>query len=158
MSRPDLLEAIKAAPTVTTVQRLSQVSLAVAVLLAVTAVLAGFALTSRERTRDIGYLRAIGLSRRQMTWVTFTEQLPPALAATILGAVTGTAVAFVTGPSLDLTPLTGTEIDRGPLVAWAPIALAAAILLGTVVVAVAIYSYSNRELDLATVLRRDDRT
>jgi putative ABC transport system permease protein len=135
----------------------SRASLLVAVVLSVVAVVAGFALTARERTRDLGYLRAVGLTRAQMTWVTFTEQLPPAVLATVAGAGVGVAIATLLAPSLDLSPLTGTGLQLGPVVEWGQVAALALVLLGTVVVAGGIYSYLNREMDLATILRRGDR-
>lgn len=157
VSRPDLLATIQGSSTVGAVVTVSQASLLVAVLLSVVAVVAGFALTARERTRDLGYLRAVGLTRAQMTWVTFTEQLPPALLATVAGAGVGVAIATLLAPSLDLSPLTGTGLQLGPVVEWGQVAALALVLLGTVVVAGGIYSYLNREMDLATILRRGDR-
>jgi putative ABC transport system permease protein len=156
-SRPDVLGSIRDTPTVGTVEMISRASLALAAALSVIAVIAGFALTSRERTRDFGYLRAVGLTRRQMTWVTFSEQIPPATLATLAGVAVGIGVAFLLAPSLDLSPLTGTALDLGPTIDWVPIWGLAAILLGTVVAAAAIYSYLNREMDLAAILRRGDR-
>ena len=158
LSRQTTLQQIQDTPTVSTVESLNRAALAVAAALAVVAVVGGFALTANERNRDIGYLRAVGLSRRQMTWVTFTEQLPSAILAIVVGVAVGVGVSHLLAPSLDLSPLTGTELAIGPEVPWPAVVTVCLIVLGTVVLATAIYSYSNRDMDLASVLRRGDRT
>jgi hypothetical protein len=48
-------------------------------------------------------------------------------------------------------------LDTGVVVDWASIAVVSLSVVGSVLVATAIYSYSRRDLDLANVLRRDER-
>lgn len=64
-------------------------------------------LTAAARLRDIAYLRALGLSRRQALGLTAVELGPPVAAAVILGIVIGVGVVFVMKPGLDLTSLAG---------------------------------------------------
>jgi len=158
LSRPDRLESIRERPAVQAIRIVTAIVLVSAVTLAAVAVVSGFALTSRERHRDMGYLRAIGLSGRQMSRATVVEQLPPAITAVLLGSLAGLVVWSTVGTALDLEPVTGTNLAVESAVSWVSIALMAGVVTGTVAVVTAIYSYVNREMDLANVLRRGDRT
>ncbi|HZD21872.1 MAG TPA: FtsX-like permease family protein [Acidimicrobiia bacterium] len=157
VSRPDLLEAISETPTMTGIELINAIALVLATALAAVVAVSGFAVTARERTRDLGYMRAIGLTRRQMAWAIITEQLPLALLAALLGIAAGVGAAFLVEPALDVTALTATTLDTGVVVDWASIAVVSLSVVGSVLVATAIYSYSRRDLDLANVLRRDER-
>lgn len=134
------------------------IAIAASAVFAAMAAVAGMALTSSERTRDMGYLRAVGLTQRQMIWVTVTEQIPLAVVSALVGIGLGVGLAMVVIPVFDLVSLTGTEIDVETIINWGPIAAIGIAVLGTVVGATAIYGYINRRLDLASVLRRGDRT
>jgi putative ABC transport system permease protein len=158
ISRPSRLQTIQDRPAVEAIRAITAIVLLSAIVLAAVAVVSGFALTSRERLRDMGYLRAIGLSSRQMTRATVLEQMPPAITAVALGSLAGLLVWATVGTALDLEPVTGSALDVEPAISWAAIGLTAVVVAGTVAVATAIYSYVNREMDLANVLRRGDRT
>jgi len=47
----------------------------------------------RERTREIGTLRAIGMHRREVLWMFLLESIMLGLGATVVGAVAGAAIA-----------------------------------------------------------------
>lgn len=96
-----------------------------------------FAMTVAQRTRDFSLLRALGLSRRQVTVTVTAEALVIGLVGSVLGV--GAGVAMVVGilaiaarldlglPTLELAPTTGTillPVVLGVLVtlaaAWTP--------------------------------------
>lgn len=158
ISRPDVLASITEDPMVESVSTTHLIAIAASAVFAAMAAVAGMALTSSERTRDMGYLRAVGLTQRQMIWVTVTEQIPLAVVSALVGIGLGVGLAMVVIPVFDLVSLTGTEIDVETIINWGPIAAIGIAVLGTVVGATAIYGYINRRLDLASVLRRGDRT
>lgn len=157
ISRPDVLESIAETPTMRAIGIIDTIALILAALMAVVAAVSGFALTARQRTRDLGYMRAIGLTRRQMTWAIITEQLPPTLLAAILGVAAGIGAAIAVQASLDITSLTGTTLETSLVIDWGTIAVASLVIVGSVLIATAIYSYSRRDMNLANVLRRDER-
>lgn len=158
VSRPALVDALRTSPTVIAVDDVYRVALWISAVLAAIAVVGGFALTSAQRSRDLGYLRAVGLSSGQVSAATTLEQLPPAVAATAIGLAGGLMTALIVIPVIDLAPLTGTDLPVQLSVQWAPVLGVCAILLGTVLATTAIYSLATRRLDLAEVLRRGDRT
>lgn len=157
VSRPDLLDSIAGTPTMSAIELINAIALVLVVILAVVAAISGFSLTVRQRTRDLGYMRAIGLTRRQMAWSIITEQALPALLAAILGVAAGIAAAYAVEPSLDVTSLTATTLASPLVVDWGTIAVASLAIVGSVLLATAIYSYGERDLNLANVLRRDER-
>ena len=114
-------------------------------------------LTARARLRDLAYLRALGVSRRQAVAVTAVELAPPVVVAVLLGTALGLAVAFVIEPGLDLSALAagGREaaVRLDPL---APLILLAGLVL---VSAAAVWTTAAvmRRMSLSRVLRMGER-
>jgi putative ABC transport system permease protein len=156
VSRPGIVDSLRASPSVVTVNQIHRLALWISALLAAMAVVTGLALTSSDRVRDFGYLRAIGLRRRQLSAATAIEQIPPAVAAIGLGLLVGIILSLFVLPQLDLTPLTGTELEASPVLPVGTLSLVCLGLLAVVGIAAAVYSRAFRELDLATLLRRGD--
>ena len=88
-------------------------------------------LTARSRLRDLAYLRALGLSRRQAVAVTAAELAPPFVVALVIGTALGLATAYLVEPGLDLTALAagGREVALH-LDPVAPLVLAVGLLGG----------------------------
>jgi putative ABC transport system permease protein len=113
-------------------------------------------LTAAARLRDIAYLRALGLSRKQALGLTAVELGPPIGVAVVLGIVLGIALVFVTKPGLDLASLAGggpVGVRVDPL---APILL----LLGLGLVlagALAALGVAERRTSLTRTLRMGER-
>ena len=86
-------------------------------------------LTARSRLRDLAYLRALGLSRREAVAVTAAELAPPFVVALVVGTALGLATAYLVEPGLDLTALAAggrdVEVRLDPL---APLVLALELL------------------------------
>lgn len=158
VSRPRLFEDLADAPLVDGVENAFRATVILATLYAVLAALAGIALTSRERARDLGYLRTLGLTSRQATILTVIEQLPPAILATVAGAGLGFALVWLIEPGLDLSTFAGATLPADVLIDARVLALVAGAELLTILVAIAVYSYLTRRLNLGNVLRLGDRT
>jgi putative ABC transport system permease protein len=114
-------------------------------------------LTARARLRDLAYLRALGLSRRQAVSVTAVELAPPVVVAVLLGTALGFAVAFVVEPGLDLSALAAeggeAAVRLDPL---APLLLLVGLVLAS---AAAIWATAAvvRRMSLSRVLRMGER-
>lgn len=70
------------------------VLLGVAVVIALFGILNTLVLAIAERTRELGVLRAVGMTRRQLRRMVRTEALVTSIVGTVVGAVTGVGVAF----------------------------------------------------------------
>jgi putative ABC transport system permease protein len=114
-------------------------------------------LTARSRLRDLAYLRALGLSRRQAVAVTAAELAPPFVVALVVGTALGLATAYLVEPGLDLTALAAggrdVAVHLDPL---APLVLAFGLL---VVAAAAIWATAAvvRRMSLSRSLRMGER-
>jgi putative ABC transport system permease protein len=114
-------------------------------------------LTARSRLRDLAYLRALGLSRRQAVAVTGAEFAPPFVVALVVGTALGLATAYLVKPGLDLSAVAAGSRDvalRLDLVT--PLALAVALLAVT---AAAIWATAAvvRRMSLSRSLRMGER-
>ncbi len=114
-------------------------------------------LTSRSRLRDLAYLRALGLSRKQAVAVTAGELAPPFVVALVVGTALGLATAYLVEPGLDLTALAAGGRDVAlRLDPVAPLVLAVGLLA---VAAVAVWATAAvvRRMSLSRSLRMGDR-
>ena len=66
--------------------------LALAVIIAIIGIVNTLALSIMERTRELGLLRAVGMTRRQLRKTVRIEALLIALTGTIIGLLLGTAI------------------------------------------------------------------
>jgi putative ABC transport system permease protein len=88
-------------------------------------------LTSAARLRDAAYLRALGLSRREVLSLTAVELVPPLAASLVFGVAVGVAITFAVEPGLDLVPLAGgrdVHLRFDPLVPLVLVIVLAAVL------------------------------
>jgi putative ABC transport system permease protein len=114
-------------------------------------------LTARSRLRDLAYLRALGLSRRQAVAVTAAELAPPFVVALVVGTALGLATAYLVEPGLDLTALAAGGRDVAlRLDIVTPLLLTVALLA---VSAVAIWATGAvvRRMNLSRSLRMGER-
>jgi putative ABC transport system permease protein len=113
-------------------------------------------LTARPRLRDFAYLRALGLSRRDVLRLAAVELGPPVAAALVMGILLGVGLAYLVEPGLDLSALAaGREAAlEAPLVG--PALLAAALLLATAAAAL-LTGVAARRISLSRVLRMGER-
>jgi putative ABC transport system permease protein len=105
--------------------------LALAVIIAVIGIVNTLGLSVIERTREVGLLRAVGLSRRRLRRMITLESI----AIAVLGAVLGLAVGLLIGVALreslkeDLTVL---SLPLGSLVVFLVIAVVFGVLAAIV--------------------------
>lgn len=157
VTREALYDRVRAAPLTSGVQAGFQLAVVLATICASLAAIVSLALTARSRSRDLAYLRTLGLSTNQALRLTMVEQLPPVIVAGIVGCLLGTGTAVLIEPGLDLTAFTGEGLQTGLSLNWGPIAYVALIVVIVVVAAVAAFGFASRAINLGQVLRAGDR-
>ena len=152
-SRSALLEDLRDAPIARGLTNSFRLSIALAAIYGGLVVVVALVLTARERSRDLGYLRTLGLDSRQALGMTLTETVPGVLLACGLGVPLGIAIARLIEPGLDLQAFVGPEVPIAVLVDR-PTAIAIAAGLALVsLVSVALFSLLARRVQLGEVLR-----
>jgi putative ABC transport system permease protein len=79
--------------TLKALQGLSFVLIAILVAIIIIGIMNTMWIAIRERTREIGTLRAIGMHRREVLWMFLLESLMLGLFSTVAGALAGAAIA-----------------------------------------------------------------
>lgn len=102
------------------------VLLALAVVIALIGIVNTLLLSVFERTREIGLLRAVGMSRRQVRGMIRVEAITVALLGAAVGIVIGTALGAAAASSLRDSSVTNVSIPVPSLIAF----VVASILLG----------------------------
>ena len=157
VSRANLLGELSDSPLVAAVSRGYRGTVVVTTAFAVLAALAAIALTAHDRARDLGFLRTMGLSTGQVARLTITEQVPWALMAVTSGVGFAFVLIWLLQPGLDISPFTGGDTAIRISIEWGPVLAVAGGVLVALMVAVALYSYRARRLNLGNVLRLGDR-
>ncbi len=104
------------------------VLLGFAVLIALLGITNTLALSIVERTREIGLLRAVGMTRAQLSWMVRAEAVLVAAVAVVVGVVLGLGLAVAT--------LAGLSSDA-PLVVRVPVAQLVVIVVAAVLAGLA---------------------
>lgn len=152
-SRQDFLTELRDAPLARGLTNSFRLSVALAAIYAGLVVIVALVLTARERSRDLGYLRTLGLDSRQALGMTLTETIPGVLLACGLGVPLGIAIARLAEPGLDLRAFVGPDVPIAVLVDR-PTAIAVAAGLALVaLLSVAVFSLLARRIQLGEVLR-----
>ncbi|MFI0745280.1 FtsX-like permease family protein [Streptomyces sp. NPDC021224] len=142
-------------------QRGTRAALVLALVLAPAFAVIGFtlhtAMSARSRRGEFALLRAIGVRRRQLSALLWTEQLGLALLAVVVGSALGAFLAAV------ITPLVSVDATGAPIVPSLTVAVpwlkVAAVALGTALLIVAVVTALARvfaRVDLVRVLRAGD--
>jgi putative ABC transport system permease protein len=153
VSRQTAYDALHASPVVQAVAIGFLLGLAVAAAYAAMAVVIALALTVARRSRDLAYLRTMGLSRGQTLAALLVEHAPPLVMAVIAGSLLGLGVAILVAPGLSLQAFTGpgvvVPLQVDPL-AIAGLAAGVGLTLGIGVLAA---SAAARRVSPARILR-----
>ncbi|MET7806036.1 ABC transporter permease [Micromonospora chersina] len=106
------------------------VLLMLAVLIALLGITNTLALSITERTGEIGLLRAVGMTRRQLRWMIRGEAVLVAALASVLGIALGGGFAAATVRALGRDAPTVLAVPAGRLLLVLAVALAAGLLAG----------------------------
>ncbi|MGA8045169.1 MAG: FtsX-like permease family protein [Dermatophilaceae bacterium] len=116
--------------TVEQVLGLVTVLLVLTVTIALLGITNTLALSVAERTREIGLLRAVGTSRRQVGWMILAEAVLVAALASILGLGLGVSLGAATVDALAQQAPLAISLPAGRLALIVAVALAAGLLAG----------------------------
>ena len=120
------------------------------------ATMAALTLSAAARTRDLAFLRTLGLTARQSLQLTVMEHGPPVLIALVPGVALGVAVAVLLAPALGLAAFAGSERDLALTVDWWSVAVMSAALLAVVSTAIAVSTWAARRSQATDALRIGD--
>jgi len=121
-----LRQDVAASPLASGATRIFELCLAAAALLAVAAVVLGFALSAESRKRLLVTLTTLGLRNRQARTVAVLEALPLLVVAVAGGVLAALALPVAVGPALNLAVFIGS----GPAVTVQPGLLPLAVAAG----------------------------
>ena len=130
-------------------------ALIVAALYMALTVIGSLVLSAARRTRDLAYLRTLGVTSRQSLALTIMEHLPPVLLAVIPGIALGIGVAILCEPGLGLATFVGTD-DAPLFIDWPALVTIVVALAGVVAVAVTSGTWLSRRARLVEALRIGD--
>ncbi len=116
--------------------------LGLALLIAVLGIANTLALSIVERTREIGLLRAVGMSRGQVRWLITDESVLTALFGAVVGSVVGLGLGWVIVTAFAAQGLSSFSVPVAQVAVW----LAVSALAG--VVAAALPARSAARLDV----------
>lgn len=151
-SRHDVVQGLHNAPFSTAITAGFQIAVIVAELYLALTVIGSLVLSSARRTRDLAYLRTLGVTGAQALSLTVMEHAPAVLLAVVPGIALGIGVALLLEPSLGLSTFVGAGGVQ-PFVDWPALALLSAILLGVVAAAILGGTWLSRRARLVNALR-----
>ena len=155
VSRQDAYAALHDAPLGSAVADFFGVALDVAVLYMAVTLVGAVLMSAAGRTRDLAYLRTLGVSGRQAQALTAVENAPPVLVALVPGVLLGVGVAILVEPGLGLADFVGAQ--GVPLfVDWPKLGLVIVILSAVVAVAIGAGTWLSGRARLVNALRIED--
>ncbi|HEX9635827.1 MAG TPA: FtsX-like permease family protein [Candidatus Limnocylindria bacterium] len=130
-----------------------RLALGVAAAYTALTIVAAVTLTAGRRSRDLAYLRTLGVTARQAFGLIIVEHGPPVAFALAAGVGLGLGVAWLVEPGLALGSFIGPEATVALQIDWTSIGLVSAGLVGVVAVTVVGSTWLARRTDLGQVLR-----
>ena len=152
-SRHERYAELRDAPLVAAILGGFLLALAVAAAYAALAIVTVAALEAQRRSREVAFLRTLGLSDRQVGLLTVVEQGAPLALSLLIGVAVGLGLSWLVEPGLDLAAFSGAPVAVGLQVDWVTIAAVALGVTAVVVVAVTFSSLVARRLDVGHALR-----
>lgn len=152
VSRHDAYAALRDAPLSAAVALGYALALVIGVAYMALTIVGALILSAADRTRDLAYLRTLGVSGPQTLMLTVMEHAPPVLLAVVPGVVLGIGVAILCESGLGLATFVGAK--GVPLfVDWPALVLIVVALVGVVAVAIAAATWLSRRTRLVNALR-----
>jgi putative ABC transport system permease protein len=155
-SRHTRYAALQDAPLVAAIAIGFRLALLAAAGYTALAVIVALTLSAARRTRDLAFLKTLGLSARQSLGLTVVEHGPPVLLALIPGVALGIGVAFLLGPGLGLSSFVGSEVAVTLRVDWPALAAVSIGLVLVVTLAIAFSTWISRRARAVDALRIGD--
>jgi putative ABC transport system permease protein len=156
LSRSETYEEIRDAPLSRGVTRSFALSVGMAALYAVLAILTALTLTARARARDLSFLRTLGLSQQQALRLAVVEQAPAVIVASALGTGLGIAIVRLIEPGLDVSAFVGPGTSVPLRIDWLSIGVITAALTIVTLAAIALFTAINRRAQISQSLRAGD--
>ena len=116
-------------------------------------IIGALVLSAARRSRDLAYLRTLGVSARQALALTIVEHAPPVVLALVPGVALGVGVAILCAPGLGLDTFVGISGDVPLFFDWPALALLVVALIGVAAAAVMAGTWLSRRARLVDALR-----
>jgi putative ABC transport system permease protein len=152
-SRYERYAVMHDAPLVAAVAGGFTVALVLAAAYAALAVIAVVILHAQRRSRELAFLRTLGMTDRQAASLTLVEQGLPVVLALAIGIVLGLGLAWLLAPGIDLAAFSSPDTTVRLQVNWASVVGVGVSVCAVVAVAIASSSWLARRLDLGQALR-----
>ena len=156
LSRSETYAEIRDAPLSRGVTRSFALSVAMASLYAILAIVTALTLTARARSRDLSFLRTLGLSQPQALRLAVIEHIPSVLIASTVGAALGIAIVRLIEPGLDVSAFVGPDTSVPLQIDWPTITAITIALTLVTLGAIALFTAINRRAQLSQMLRVGD--
>jgi putative ABC transport system permease protein len=153
VSRYDAYAALHDAPFGAVVAAGYGLALLIAAIYMALTIIGAMVLSAAQRTRDLAYLRTLGVSAPQALALTITEHAPPILLALVPGVALGIGVAILCEPGLGLATFVGPSGDVPLVLDWPALALLIVALIGVMAAAIAAGTWLSRRARLVDALR-----
>jgi putative ABC transport system permease protein len=153
VSRHDVYAGMHDAPLVGAVTGGFAIALIVAGAYAAVAVVAVVILHAQRRSREVAFLRTLGLTERQVAGLTVVEHGLPVILALVAGVGLGLGLAWLLAPGIDLAAFSDPGAAVLLQVDWLAVAGVGVAVVGVVAIAVASSSWFARRMDLGHALR-----
>ena len=155
VSRYATYDALHDAPLVEVIADGYRLALIVAAGYMALTIIGALVLSGARRTRDLAFLRTLGVTSAQALALTVMEHAPPVLLALAPGVVLGIAVAVLVEPGLGLGAFVGGS--GVPLyIDWPGLGVMTAVLIGVAAVAVTAGTWLSRRGRMVDALRIGD--
>ncbi|MFL5711957.1 MAG: FtsX-like permease family protein [Chloroflexota bacterium] len=155
-SRHDRYAAVHEAPFVSGVAGGFGLALAIALVYATLAVVAVVLLDAQRRSRELGFLRTLGLTEPQAASLTAVEHGLPILVAVVVGVALGLGVAILLEPGLGLATFIGEDATVQLEVDWPSVGIVVGTVVLVVGAAIALSVWLVGRLELGRVMRIGD--
>jgi putative ABC transport system permease protein len=156
LSRYELFAGMRDAPLVAAVIGGFALAVGLAVAYSALAVVTVVALEAQRRSREVAFLRTLGMSDRQLGQLTILEQGVPLVAALLIGVAGGLGLAWLIAPGIDLAAFSRSGAVSGLEIDWVVIGAVTLTILAVTAAAVATSSLVARRVDVGPALRIGD--
>jgi putative ABC transport system permease protein len=153
VSRHDQFAEMRDAPLAAAVIVGFGLAVGIAVAYAALAVVTVVVLEAERRSREVAFMRTLGLTGRQIGSLTIIEQGIPLLLALVVGVGLGLAIMWLIEPGIDHAAFSRTDVAVGIQIDGPVIGAVGLLIVAIVVVALAASLWVVRRRDIGSALR-----